>query len=68
MNLSLKSISTEEKYGRKTLIDVLDIRREYHNAKINMTIAEITGILAFYKVEQTLGELDPVGLKLINKN
>lgn len=67
MDLSLKSISTEERYGRKTLIDVLDIRREYHRAKIDMAIAESTGILAFYKVKQSLGELNPEGLKLVNK-
>ena len=67
IGLSLKSISVEERYGRKTLINVLDIRREYHDAKIQMTIAEATGILSFYKVKQALGELNPKDLKLINK-
>jgi TolC family type I secretion outer membrane protein len=66
IELSLKSTEAEERLGSKTIIDVLDIRREYQNAKISMIKAESDNILAYFKVKSVLGELNPSGLNLIN--
>lgn len=54
---SLYAMEQEEKYGQKTIIDVLDRRKEYFAAKINLINAKVDSTKAYYNLKFFIGEL-----------
>lgn len=55
---ALDGVREEEKVGQRTLLDVLDARRELLNSEIQHTISKRNVVVATYQVIQSMGRLN----------
>lgn len=61
-SLALESIQEEERLGLKTIIDVLDSKRDFYDAEEGRINAEYAQIRSFYQLELVQGKLTGEGL------
>ena len=62
--VALDGVRQEQKYGARTVLDVLDAEQELFIARTNLVRAERDRTVSVYGLLQTMGRLDPISLTL----
>lgn len=63
-NVAMQSIRQENKYGVRTILDVLNTQQDMFNAQVNLVNARVTERQAAYRLLATTGQLTAKGLNL----
>jgi outer membrane protein len=63
-NIAMQSIRQENKYGVRTILDVLNTQQDMFNAQVNLVNARVSERQAAYRLLATIGQLTAKGLNL----